>query len=135
TLPEGFPQLRTQQYTIPLIYFSSGSLDLQPDKGVFKPASGESGHNSQGVSYINLLENMCFDINYNSIISIELYRHQKYSIKVLNIQWIRILTKDSVLDGDILLCVGGSVSSGKADETTTRQLYEKLIDLTIDTVK
>ena len=133
-VPDEFPQIRTQQSAIPLIYFSSGSLDLLPDKAVFKsfPQQGEQTVSSS--VYKNIPQDVCLDINYNSIVSIELYNYPQTNLKPLNIQWIRILTKDHILGGDFLLCAAENTNPPKACDSSTQDLYKQLIDLTIDTI-
>lgn len=123
-MPKGFPKLNLYYFLgIPVVFFSKGKLSIEE-----KSLKYNASHNKIGFlkSYSNLKNDLAFEIEYSSIKSIERYQHQNAFINYYNINWIRITLNNDILDGDILICIGGSGPSMSGIINSNDKLFDML---------
>ncbi len=93
---------------LPLILFSSGHLKIAKEKISFFAVP----YKTFGNQFFNLLSTIDFQMQPSDMENLDRYDPSEHFEKLksrFNLIWIRIKTKEEILGGDFLMCIGGGV--------------------------
>jgi hypothetical protein len=123
-VPEDFPCLQVQRNFYPLVYFSSGIMDIT---GLNVQYTAQKKSGKFGSSYCNVDNSLEFAFKIRDITSLVRFRPDPVLIKQYTVNWIDLGING--FDKSILVCVGGAGLSMKRIERDTDDLFVKLSTL------
>ncbi|MHA2140988.1 MAG: hypothetical protein ACXADF_15185 [Candidatus Thorarchaeota archaeon] len=118
---------REKKPRIPVHFLSSGELLITDSEITFIAEP----YNAAGLRYHNLSLDLQFKLQFADIKSIERFApHKEFEGygKSFSNEWVRVYTKEEVLEGDFLLVVGGSGFGIRSQRRQTDEIYTHLGD-------
>lgn len=125
-VPDDFPYVQVQNNFFPLVYFSSGILDIN-GLNVHFTAQKKSGR--FGSTYHNVDDSLEFTFRTIDIKSLTRFRPDPVFLKHYVVNWIEV--EINGFDKSILVCVGGVGPSMKRIDRDTDELFARLSALKV----
>lgn len=126
TMPPSFPHIVNFIFRLPVVFFAKGTLSIESETVSFTADSPRT----LSSKYRNVQTELNFQLAAGAIKSIERYRHPNPFMEHYNIDWVRVRTREDVLAGDFLLCVGGTGPFMGKIRHRTDELHEALVEFT-----
>ncbi len=120
-VPDGFPCVEFQSRYVPIVYFSSGILELR-NSTVHYTAQKKLART--GAVYHDLDESLTFTFDVNEMVRISRYRGEERFIKYYSIEWIELEVQGR--ETPLLICVGGRGPGMRKIRNDTDQLFNML---------
>ncbi len=111
---------------LPIVLFSSGHLKIAQGKISFFAVP----YKTFGNQFFNLLTTIDFQMQPSDIEKLDRYdssEHFENMKSRFKLIWIRIKTKEEILGGDFLMCIGGKGPFMKKLRNKTDELYQALV--------
>ena len=111
---------------VPVALFSNGHLKIAKEKISFFAVP----YKTFGSQFFNLLTTIDFQMQPSDIEKLDRYDSSEHFENMkgrFNLIWIRIKTKEEILGGDFLMCIGGKGPFMKKLRNKTNDLYQNLV--------
>jgi hypothetical protein len=108
----------------PIVFFSSGTLYVEKEKITFNANPIKKGV----LQFHNIMKNLEFQLKPDEIETIDRYQHPEAPFKKYNLIWIRISTKENIIGGEFLMCIGKFRVFMRKRREKNEEFFKKLVD-------
>jgi len=124
-MPESFPAVRIGRIWVPIIHFSSGTLEISETGLEYQAAP----RNSALRQYRGVRGDLRFSLAASQIKSVRWAPVELTGVKYYSPPFIHIETQTDGAPGSFLICAGGSGPSMKTIRQRTEAMFERLLTL------